>query len=178
MPENRLLQMIPADLQEQILPALETVELKRGEVLMERGQLFDQIYFPTGALVSLVSDFSDGSRIEAMVVGYDGFVGIPAVLGTNISPLEAMVQIPGEAKRVEVRHFYSLLIDAHFRDLVNQFVAKTIAVLAQSIGCAAFHPVEQRLARWLLMVQDAIEQDELSLTHEFIGMMLGRTGQR
>jgi Mn-dependent DtxR family transcriptional regulator len=48
-----------------------------------------------------------------------------------------------------------------------------VATIAQSAACNAFHPVQERLARWLLLVRDSMERDEFALTQDFIAVMLG-----
>lgn len=44
---------------------------------------------------------------------------------------------------------------------------------SQLSACNGLHQIEQRLARWLLMVQDRLGEDVIHLTHEFLGQMLG-----
>jgi CRP-like cAMP-binding protein len=53
------------------------------------------------------------------------------------------------------------------------YVHWTYASMAQWILCARLHPVEERMARWLLMVHDRVAQDTFPLTHEFLAQMLG-----
>ena len=43
----------------------------------------------------------------------------------------------------------------------------------QSVLCNALHPVESRLSRWLLLMQDRADTDTLPLTQEFLAGMLG-----
>jgi hypothetical protein len=43
----------------------------------------------------------------------------------------------------------------------------------QSTACNVLHSVEERCARWLLMTHDRVTGDDIRLTHEFLGMMLG-----
>ena len=50
------------------------------------------------------------------------------------------------------------------------------AFLAQTTTTALANgrsKIEERLARWLLMAHDRLGGDELNLTHEFLGLMLG-----
>ncbi len=46
-------------------------------------------------------------------------------------------------------------------------------VLAQLSACNRLHEVEERMARWLLMVADRLDKPELPLTQEFLSEMLG-----
>ena len=45
--------------------------------------------------------------------------------------------------------------------------------MGQLAACNKLHETEARLARWLLMVQDRVEEDVFELTQEFLGEMLG-----
>jgi CRP-like cAMP-binding protein len=171
--DNRLLTSLPSDLLSRVRADLEPVSLDKDFTIMERGADFDAVYFPTSCLVSVVANFQSGDAIEAMLVGSEGFAGLPALFGTRTANVNAFVQIPGEAMRLDIEAFWRHLGDARFRDTLGRFVVMTVGRMAQSTGCVAFHPVEQRLARWLLMVEDAIEESEFTLTQEFIGIMLG-----
>ena len=46
-------------------------------------------------------------------------------------------------------------------------------VLSQLSACNRVHEVEERLARWLLMVSDRLGKSDLYLTQEFLAQMLG-----
>jgi CRP-like cAMP-binding protein len=170
---NRLLHSLPADLQSRLEPDLSTVTLASGDVLVELQSEMQHVYFPTSCLASAVVDFRNGNTIEATLIGTDGFVGVGALFGSATTPQRVIIQVPGEALQMDLNAFWRHLADARFRDALGSYAMKTFRIIGQSTGCVAFHPVEQRLARWLLMVQDAIEQEEFHLTHEFIGVMLG-----
>lgn len=59
------------------------------------------------------------------------------------------------------------------RDVMLRYTQAFIAQVSQTTACNSLHNVEQRLARWLLEVQDRIEKNNLKLTQEFIADMLG-----
>ena len=84
-----------------------------------------------------------------------------------------IIQLPGDALVMPIKSFREHLADAAFREPVSSYVAKTLSIVAQSSACIAFHPVQERLARWLLMVQDCTERDKFALTQDFIAVMLG-----
>lgn len=44
---------------------------------------------------------------------------------------------------------------------------------AQLAICNRYHAIEERLARWLLIVSDLTQAEQLPLTQEFISNMLG-----
>ncbi len=173
MAQSRFLSALPADLLKRIEPDLEAVSLKRDQLLMRAGTEMDYVYFPTDCMISVVVTLENGNTIEAITVGNDGFVGISAFLGLERADATAMVQIAGDCLRLNVAAFRRLLQEARLRELLGAYTARTFALIAQSTACIAFHPVQERLARWLLMVRDGIERDEFLLTHDFLAVMLG-----
>ena len=173
LPRSRLLEALPPELQLRLKSDLETVILKRGELLIQPGLAFDFIHFPTDCMISMIVKIKSGSAIESSTIGNDGFSGVSAFLGANLGGVTNMVQIPGQALRMRVEAFDWFMNDPDFRAHLGSYVARTLASMGQSAACIAFHSFHERLARWLLRVQDDIESDEISLTQEFLAMMLG-----
>jgi len=171
--DSRFIAALPADLQQSMRPDLELMDLARDEVLLRIGDLIDAVYFPTTCMVSMVVTLENGSTIEAATVGSNGFVGISSFLGGQRAEATGMVQIAGEALRMDVAAFQTHLQDPRLRANLGAYTAATFATIAQSTACIAFHPVQERLARWLLMVRDGIERNEFPLTQEFLAVMLG-----
>jgi CRP-like cAMP-binding protein len=170
---NRLLAAVPPALISEITSQLEPIDLIQGDVLLQRGQAIDVIYFPTTGLISMVVDLHNGSTVESLTVGKDGFVETAAFFGLKHSTLKGIVQIGGRALVLPLATFEVCLRDQAFREVMGGYIEEAMALLAQSSACLAFHPVERRLARWLLEVQERIEENELRLTHEFLAQMLG-----
>ena len=100
--DNRILAALPHEDYERIAPYLEPVELRSGEILYESGQTVDRLYFPTGAMVSLVAQMRGGAEVEVGVTGFEGVVGLPALLGADKSSHLNLVQMPGGAVRARV----------------------------------------------------------------------------
>jgi CRP-like cAMP-binding protein len=173
MSHNRLLADLPSDLSQRFAAELSEVVLKQSDVLVERGGALELIYFPVGALISMVVDLANGNTVEALTVGNDGFADSAAFFGQTHSTFKAIVQITGASLTMPLDVFNGFLSESEFRRNAADYVQGTMALLAQSSACLAFHPVEQRLARWLLEVQDRVETTDLRLTHEFISQMLG-----
>jgi CRP-like cAMP-binding protein len=170
---SRLLGMLRPELAALIIERAERVKLTHGEVLFHAREPAQFVYFPTDCLVSMVVSLETGNSVEAATVGNDGYVGISAFLGMGHEDLMGMAQIPGETLRLPVEEFRRCLEDDGFRAVMGASTAKTLATISQSIACNTFHAVNQRLARWLLLVRDATERHEFPLTHEFIAIMLG-----
>lgn len=172
--KNRILTALPPDEYERLSPHFEHVRLAQGQVLIEHGEPIRDVYFPGDALVSLVTQLSDGATVEAVVVGREGVAGLPVGLGADSTPTRYVVQIPGSAVSIKAK----IVRDAFNRGgaLQSRLLAYAHALFieaAQSAACNAHHPLEARFARWLLASSDGVLSDELPLTHEFIATMLG-----
>jgi len=171
---NRLLTMLaPAD--QALLEAhLEDVSFEVGAVLQEAGTPIDHVYFPHEGMISLLAVMADGQAIETATVGNEGVVGAMSDFGTRPSFTRAVVQAPMVAARISVRHFRSVIRNGNgIRNLVVGYNEVLLAQVQQTAACNALHPMEARLARWLLQTQDRVESDALPLTQEFLSEMLG-----
>jgi CRP-like cAMP-binding protein len=171
--ENRLLATLPRHNYDRLLPHLEKVSLPLKDVLYEANGPITHVYFPLTGVVSLVI-MDGGFTLEVGVIGNEGMVGTPVFLGADRSPTKAIVQIPGEALRTEVKVFQKeMRRDGPLHDLVQRYTQTMINQISQSIVCNHRHSVEKRMCRWLLMSHDRMGADEFPLTHEFLAQMLG-----
>ncbi|MBC7909083.1 MAG: Crp/Fnr family transcriptional regulator [Pyrinomonadaceae bacterium] len=173
--KNQILAALSPKDYKRLLSNLEFVPLPLGEILYKSGDVIEYVYFPGDGLVSLVTHMHDGTTIEVGLIGRDGMVGIPVLLGDDIAFEEAIVQIEGSAVRMKS----SLLKEALKRNhspLLTELLLYTRSLMkqiAQTAACNRLHTVEERLARWLLMSHDRQETHERRLTQEFISNMLG-----
>jgi len=157
-----------------MLSGLEPVKLVYGQVLYEPTGLIEHVYFPIDCLVSLLTAVDNGRVLEVGMVGNEGMVGMPMVLGIGESAVRALVQGGGTAMRMPASRFRTefnkniLLQRALFR-----YTHLLMAQVSQTAACNRFHEAEGRLARWLLMTSDRLHTDEFLLTHEFLAHMLG-----
>jgi CRP-like cAMP-binding protein len=172
--QNRLLAALPREEFERLRPRLERVRLTKGEVIWEAGGRVRHAYFLTAGMVSLLSSTHEGATIEVAVVGSEGLVGLPAIMGVETSPYRAMVQIRGGAARVSARAIRAALDDSSMlRSLLLRYSHAVLTQVSQSAVCNRFHSTEQRLARWLLITRDRAGSDTFELTQEFLSYMLG-----
>lgn len=172
--QNRILAALPAAEFQRLSRHLTPVSLPLGETIYEPESSINEVYFVSTGVVSLVAHLKDGGSVEVGLVGNDGMVGLPVVLGDNISPNEAIVQIADGAMRMSA----NVLRDELKKDgiLLSLLLRSTLAMLkqvSQTAACNGSHTVGERLARWLLMCHDRVPGDELKLTQEFIAQMLG-----
>jgi CRP-like cAMP-binding protein len=173
--KNLILAGLPRKEYGRLLPDLEIVSLPPGKKLYKSGDAIEYVYFPGDGVVSLVTHMNDGTTIEVGLIGRDGMVGIPVLLGNDIAFEEAVVQIVGSAMRMRSEVFKEGLKRNH-NPLLTQLLLYTRTLMKQvgrTAACNRIHTVEERLSRWLLMCHDRMESDELPLTQEFISNMLG-----
>ena len=171
---NRLLAVLPKPECDRWLPLLEPVDLRLGQVLHESGVTLDHVYFPTSAIVSLLSVMANGASAEIAVVGDDGIVGVSLFMGSESTPSRAVVQSAGRAFRLKAQQ----LMDEFNRNgpvlhLLLRYTQALITQMAQTAVCNRHHSLDQQLCRWLLLSLDRLEGCELVMTQELIANMLG-----
>jgi CRP-like cAMP-binding protein len=172
MTGNRLLDLLPQDELNALQP--ERMTVTHAYPLIVPSEPIKYVFFPINALGSLVTILEDGSSIEAGSVGREGMVGIPVILGAESTPMQTVVQIPGDMWRVErgaVKQEFAK--QRTLSGLLNRYVHTIFVVASQSTACIRRHGVDARLARWLLMSSDGVDSHELPLTQEFLATMLG-----
>jgi CRP-like cAMP-binding protein len=171
---NGILQHLSRKTLALIGPHLRQVKLAQGVILHETGATITDVYFPLSGMVSMLAVLKTGEAIEAGVIGREGFVGgYMGVRGWR-SLGHAVMQMSGEAMRLNVRHFkkaYDASDD--LRILVNGYQSVVYFQAQQTAACQALHPVEARICRWLLQAQDAVGGDTLELTQEYLSHMMG-----
>jgi CRP-like cAMP-binding protein len=171
---NRILTALPPAEYERLCAHLEPVEMSLGEVLYQPNEPITHVYFPNRGTVSVICTFEDGKSVEAGMVGNEGMFGVCVFLGSVTSPLEAIVQLPGDALRMRAEVLREeFRRGEHLQDLLLRYTQAFIIQIAQTAACNRAHPIDGRLSRWLLMCQDRAQASDLQLTHEFIAVMLG-----
>ncbi|HBB35543.1 MAG TPA: Crp/Fnr family transcriptional regulator [Cyanobacteria bacterium UBA8803] len=174
VPDNRLLASLPDEEYQRLVPYLEYVTLPPGQILYQSGAVIQYVYFPTRSMVSLVSRLQDNSSAEFALVGNEGMVGFPVFLGGNLTSSYAIVQIPDGAMRMNAD-----VLKMEFerggvlQRLLLLYAQALFTQVAQNAVCKSHHTMKNRLARWLLSVQDCIQKDELPLTQQYISTLLG-----
>jgi CRP-like cAMP-binding protein len=171
---NHILNAVRGEARAFILPHLEKVTLAARQVLYEQGESMVHVYFPTTAVVSLMTVVEEGSSIEISSVGNEGIIGPGVMSNEDTAVARAVAQLPGEALRMKLATFQEA-IQQHesLRELVRRSIQILLVKIARAAGCNGLHPVEQRCARWLLSLHDRLETDEFPLTQEFLAEMLG-----
>jgi len=157
-----------------IEPHLERVSLRVHEAVETPDEPIKNVYFPETCIFSLLAPGADGVEVEAGIIGREGLSACSVLHGTDQSPLHTMVQIPGEALRMDTPSFKTVLAkSATLRTMllrVSQAKFIQVAYTARSNG---HDKIEQRLARWILMCRDRLDGDQMPITHDFLAAMLG-----
>lgn len=173
-PQNYLLATVSSDVRDRLLPHLERVPLRLGDVLHESGDSLCHVYFPIDAVVSMLCVMQDGAAVEISVVGNEGFIGTVAFTGDQSTRNRAMVHRGGYAYRI----LGSRLKDEFSRHgelllLMLRYTETLIAQTAQNAVCNRRHSIDQHLCRWLLGALDRSRSNRISVTHEKVANMLG-----
>ena len=172
-PRNRLLAALPAEDLARIWLRLEAVEWGLRKTVHVPDKPITAVYFPESGWVSMMALLVDGSAAEVGLIGFDGMVGLPLLLGSDRTPTEAMVQAPGTFLRLGAAAFQEELDRSPaLRKLLLRYALAFQTQLAQTAACNGRHTLDQRLARWLLTAHDRAEGDEFPMTQEFLSIML------
>lgn len=172
--KNRLLSALPSEDKGLIAPHLSAVELEKGRLLYDPGDVIDQVYFPNDCVISLMTLMESGAAIESATIGREGALGLMAAVAPRQSLSRAIVQAPGSSLRIAAGPLQDAWKrSAALRDLVDRHNEALFGHAIQSVACNALHAVEARFCRWLLSCQDRIDSNTVHLTQEFLADMMG-----
>jgi CRP-like cAMP-binding protein len=172
--KNVLLNSLSSTALEQISGKLEHIEHPRKAMIAEKDQPFNYAYFPDEGMVSIVLVTPEGIPIEVGTVGKEGFVGIPILLGADISDRKLYSQVPGHGWSMDTGDFRKAVNEiGELRNLCQLFTLTMINQISQTAACNRLHTIEERCARWLLLAHDRDTSRRVDLTQEFLSMMLG-----
>lgn len=171
---NKLLDGLPDSLRKTIVAQCDIVNLTCGDILYERGQCSDYIFYPLTGYISLVTSATEHPPLELCIIGNEGMLGVSNILGVNSAPERAVVHGSGTALRLSVKQFqYQLKKFPLLLKRLNDYLYILLMQCSQSLVCMRFHQIEPRLARWLLITDDRAHSNHLHLTHLFLADMLG-----
>ena len=171
---NRLLAALPRTDYEALAPHVTDVTLEHRQVLATRGQPLQHVYFPRGAVLSILVTMDDGQAVEGATIGHEGMLGLAAFLSDGTSIDDAVCQVAGQSARMDVSDLQAASErNGLLHEVLHRYALALMGQMARTAGCNRVHPVEERLARWLLMTHDRVGADTFFLTHEFMAAMLG-----
>jgi CRP-like cAMP-binding protein len=173
--QNGLLRLIPDEELRRVLNVCERVRLTPRQVVHHYMLPMEHVYFVESGLVSVAARVGREKFVEVWLIGSEGLVGAPVVLAAKAAPLHRRtVQVTGDALRIRTSEFCELLDSLPaLRSVVDRYLAVVLAQTSQSGACNSYHSLKQRLARWLLIAQNATNEDEIPLTHGVLAELLG-----
>jgi CRP-like cAMP-binding protein len=171
---NRLMAALSRPDAASLEPLTKIVTFKQHAVLAEPGDEIDQVYFPHSGMISLLAVMRDGDGIETATVGREGAVGLMAGLGLHTTHTRAVVQVPLVASQITAAAFRrAVQASAGLRDMIVRSNEELLGQVQITAACNALHPIQARLARWILQTRDRGEEDTIPLTQELLSQMLG-----
>jgi CRP-like cAMP-binding protein len=172
--DNVLLAQLSEDEREWLEPLFEPVDLPAKTVLCRIGEPIEYAVFPATAITSTLVEMPGGDSMEVGLMGSEGVVGLDLLYEARESVTTVVVQVSGAGSRIKAEDFAREIVGrTEFYKVLLRYSYAFMGMIAQSGACNATHVIEQRLARWLLMVHDRVHRDQFDLTHEYIASMLG-----
>ena len=169
---NHLLADLPDDEYLKLSPHLELVSLPKGKDLFKSGHMPPHVYYPVGAIVSMMRDMPDGFSVETYMLGRGNAVGLSGLQGLNY--FRANVRHSGLAYRIPLVTLQQLMPECPvFASIISTTLLRMIMHLSQAVVCSKRHPVEQQLIRWMLITLDRVLEPEIQSTHQEIAERLG-----
>ncbi len=172
--ENHLLAALPADDFSRVQSKLESVSFKLGDVLYESGDKMDYAFFPTTAIISMLYVMENGATAEIGVVGNDGLIGNALFMGGDTTTSRAICQNAGDTFRMKAKDVKAeFALGGRFQEMMLRYTQGLMTQISQTAVCNRLHSVEQQLCRWLLLIHDRIDSNNLVMTQDLISNMLG-----
>ncbi|WP_294319638.1 Crp/Fnr family transcriptional regulator [uncultured Sphingomonas sp.] len=172
--ENKLLAALTAADRALLAPGLERISVAVGDTLLSVGEPIDHVYFLEGGIAAVL-EVIDGERQHAVgLLGTDGYVGWPILLGDDRSPHDVVLRAePGTALRIPAARLLEATERSDtLRAALLRFIQVFLIQMGRTVVSALSHPVERRLARWILLYHDRVSGDEIAMTHEEFRLML------
>lgn len=174
MAENHLLNLLDTSTLLLLKPLMRRITVKHGDVLHGPNGEIQFAYFPLSCIISVLARTDQGQTAETSVVGREGMIGSSVIYGVKTSFAETVVQVAGEVVRVAASDLHRVgQASENLRKIAALFDLSLLAQSQQSTVCQALHQVENRAARWLLQCRKRLGHDDIRLTQEYFGQMLG-----
>ena len=171
---NRLLRGLPDAELRRIRPALEPVQLPRPTELEAANEEIRFVYFPTTGVASIVATDESGESVDTAMIGREGMTGLAVFLGTRQSPVRTIVQVPLTGMRMDSGVLREEIgRGGRLVTLLQRHTQVVMITMAQLILCNRIHRLDQRAARWLLQVDERVDEAAFRVTQEFLAQMIG-----
>jgi CRP-like cAMP-binding protein len=172
--QNRLLASLPDRDRSRLIPQLELLTLFAKEPVHETGEEINYVYFPIDCIVALISSVEGGATVEVGLIGSEGMVGAPIILGAKQSTSQALILAEGKALRLPASVLRKeAKRSSRTREFLLTYANALLAQSAQLAACHRYHTPQARLARLLLMIMDRISTTEVRITQDLLAHLLG-----
>jgi CRP-like cAMP-binding protein len=172
--QNYLLRGLSDAEYRRLLPSLEPVRLPRPTELEAANEPVRFVYFPTSGVASIVAIDEGGESVDTAMVGREGMTGLVVFLGTDQSPVRTIVQVPMTGVRMDADRLREEIVrGGTLVRLLQRHTQVVMITMAQLILCNRTHRLDQRAARWLLQVDDRVDERPFGVTQEFLAQMIG-----
>jgi CRP-like cAMP-binding protein len=159
---------------DQFFSDLRPVALSLRQIVYEVGAPLEHVYFVEQGVISILTKMTNGDSIEAGMVGMEGVVGLATLFGDAVSGQHVIVQAPVTALRMGAAECGAAFDQsAAVRKVMLRYTGSLLGIATQTAACNRLHTLQERTSRWLLMMYDRLQSDEMPLTHEFLSTMLG-----
>ncbi len=170
--QNRILASLSREQLSRLAPHFTAMDLVQGHTLLQGNATHG--YFLEAGIASVVIVLASGETVEVGVVGLEGVVGLPILYGSDSTPGRVFMQIGGSGYRIPATQLKQEFDKAgELRVILQKYMQAFLVQSSQTAACNRLHNIEERLSRWLLTCRDRMAIDELRLTQEFLGQMLG-----
>jgi CRP-like cAMP-binding protein len=173
--QNFILASLDAAERSALLAGARQFPLIFGDTILEPDQTVMHVYFPESGVISIITETANGEAAEGGVTGSEGAAALPEALGSGVMRSRGLVQAGGVAWRIGAAECRALhQTSERFRTAAAKAAEFQVVEARQSLLCRSYHPVDQRLARWLLEMAERgnAQSRTLPITQEILGVML------
>ena len=144
-------------------------------VLYNPGDPVESVHFPCGtSAAAFVVALEDGRELDAVLIGREGAAGGIINHGALPAFSRITVHFPGHFVRLPVARLEAAKVRSRaLAGLFARYADCLLAQIIQSAACNATHSIEQRAAKWIIATAERTGRDQVPLTHEQLGMLLG-----
>lgn len=159
---------------ELLIPHLHPIEFTVRQNFYKADRPITNVVFPESGIASVVASTRTGHSLEVGIIGREGMIGVPVILGETRTPYQCYAQVGGHGLEMKAINLWAAMQTRRpLADVLLRFAHAFLVQVTHSALAISRSTIEQRLARWLLMAHDRVDQDDVPLTHAFLSMMLG-----
>jgi len=172
---NRLLAMLGPQDRALLAPHLEPVTFAVGDFITRAGAPIEHLCFLEQGIAGVLDSLDNDRRYAVGLLGAEGFIGWPLLMGDDRSPYDVTMRAEaGYALRIPANALLAAVAQsATLRMTLLRFAHIFMLQMGRTIVSSLAHSIERRMARWILLYHDRVQEDEICMTHEEFRLMLG-----